>query len=259
MSDDRPYEQLVKEALAWRFSGWDFTHLKGRLVEEPAPWHFGDKIREMLPSSNSLLDMGTGGGEFLSTLRPLPSLSLATEGYPPNVSVAGNRLRELGVEVLQTYCDDNCKTPQRGGMPFRDSSIDLVINRHEAFKASEVFRVLRPGGTFITQQVGSGLKQEINEFLEATDERQPAWDLETASSQLEKARFKIEEQEEAETNATFLDIGAVVCYLRIAPWQIADFDVVRYEQRLRVLDNHIRENGQFITKNRLFYIKAAKR
>jgi len=29
-----------------------------------------------------------------------------------------------------------------------------VINRHESFSASEVFRVLKPGGIFVTQQVG---------------------------------------------------------------------------------------------------------
>ncbi len=258
MVDGKSYEELLKEALEWKISGWDFTHLKGRLVEEPTPWHYNSRVEELLPATKSLLDMGTGGGELLSTLHPLPLESYATEGYPPNVPVAGDRLRKLGVEVVQAYCDDNWVIEQRGGMPFRDSSIDLVINRHESFNAGEVFRVLKAGGTFITQQVGSKLKRELNEFLGVADQWHPEWNMRVASRQLEDASFTIKEQQEAETQSLFMDIGAVVCYLRIASWQIDDFEVRRFESRLRMLDRKIREEGHFLTTNRLFYIKAVK-
>lgn len=72
-----------------------------------------------------MIDLGTGGGELLSHLAPLPPVTCATEGYVPNVPVAAKRLSALGVEVIQTYCDDNDTVPQRGSLPFRDSSIDL--------------------------------------------------------------------------------------------------------------------------------------
>lgn len=39
-------------------------------------------------------------------------------------------------------------------LPFKDSSFDVVANRHESFDVGEVYRVLRPGGYFVTQQVG---------------------------------------------------------------------------------------------------------
>jgi len=32
--------------------------------------------------------MGTGGGEFLASLAPLPMHTSATEAYPPNVEIA---------------------------------------------------------------------------------------------------------------------------------------------------------------------------
>ena len=38
---------------------------------------------------------------------------------------------------------------------YGDSSFDLVINRHEIFGAKEVFRALKPGGLFLTHQVGA--------------------------------------------------------------------------------------------------------
>jgi SAM-dependent methyltransferase len=39
----------------------------------------------------------------------------------------------------------------RGRLAFRDDAFDLVVSRHEAFVAAELRRVLRTGGTFVTQ------------------------------------------------------------------------------------------------------------
>ncbi|MBX8632419.1 MAG: SAM-dependent methyltransferase [Thermoplasmata archaeon YP2-bin.285] len=205
-----------------------------------------------------MVDLGTGGGELLSHLTPLPPFSCATEGYLPNVPVAKKKLAPLGVEVIRTYCDDNYAIPQRGALPFRDSSIDLVIDRHESFKADEVLRVLRRGGVFITQQVGSRTKSELNEFLGAKIP-EVKWTLATAKAQLENAGFSIIEEAEAEPRAIFKDIGAVVCYLRIAEWQIDDFEVAAYEEKLRQLDSHIRKNGIFEAHNHLFFLRGVKR
>ncbi len=46
-----------------------------------------------------------------------------------------------------------------GDVPFRDACFDLVINRHEAFEAEEVARVLAAGGRFLTQQASSAQDQ----------------------------------------------------------------------------------------------------
>ncbi len=70
-----------------------------------------------------MLDMGTGGGEFLSSLAPFPPYTCATEAYPPNVPIAKARLEPLGIEVFQ-ISEDNF-------LPIPDNTLDLVINRHE--------------------------------------------------------------------------------------------------------------------------------
>jgi len=41
---------------------------------------------------------------------------------------------------------------------------------------------------------------------------------------------------------TFHDIGAVVLYLRITPWQIPGFDLARYDEALRALHTKV-ESG----------------
>ena len=257
LTSGRSFEELIQEALSWRFSGWDFSYLKGRLVEDAPPWNYSSIVRSHFAGVRTMIDLGTGGGELLSRLVPLPPVTCATEGYAPNVPLARERLSPLGVEVIQTYCDDNHVPAQRGRLPFRDCAVDMVIDRHESFVASEVFRVLKHGGVFITQQTGSGLKSELNVFLHAkvTD---TGWTLARAIEQLLEAGFSIQEDGEAEPAAIFKDIGAVVCYLRIAEWQIDDFDVKKYEERLRELDSHIRKNGTFVTRNQLFYLKAIK-
>ena len=45
--------------------------------------------------------MGTGGGEGLSLFPDRAPCTVAAEAWPPNVPVAGRRLRPLGITVIQ--------------------------------------------------------------------------------------------------------------------------------------------------------------
>src|SRR5712692_8615791 len=84
------------------FAGWDFSYLNGRLEEIGSvgdTWEYAEKVKVAFSTAQSLLDMGTGGGELLSSLQPLPPHTCATEGYAPNVPIARQRLEPLGVQV----------------------------------------------------------------------------------------------------------------------------------------------------------------
>lgn len=237
--------------------GWDLSPFGDRWVEEKTPWDYRDRVASRLPAVDSLLDLGTGGGEFLSSMAPLPECTIATEGYPPNVGVARDRLRPLGAEVVQTFSEDNDQTPQLGSLPFRDESIDLVIDRHESFVASEVFRILKPSGAFVTQQVGSTDMYQINELLGA-DVAPDRWSLEAAVGQLESAGFRVTEKHKAELISRFKDIGALVMYLRAAPWQIPHFSVERFRDELEKTDRLIRSRGGLNVTATRFVVEATK-
>ena len=255
----KSFDELISEALSWRLEGWDFSSLKERWTESLPPWDYREIVSGQLSTEGSLLDLGTGGGELLSSLRPLPRRTYATEGYPPNVPVAKRRLEPLGVEVIQTYGEDNSRVPQRGSIPFRNESIGLVIDRHESFVASEVFRVLKPSGKFVTQQVGSSNYRELNEAL--GEEEPPSgvrWDLNEAVRQLKEAGFRIVDKREALLKGWFADVGAVVCYLRAIPWQIAGFAVEGAYEELRELDKSIRQHGGFQVTATRFLVQAVK-
>lgn len=234
------------------FAGWDFAHLAGRRRDDPLPWDHAQIVGAALPGSRALLDMGTGGGEFLSGLRPLPPRTCATEGYAPNVPLARARLEPLGIAVAEIGED--------GPLPFEDSAFDLVINRHESYDPGEVWRVLQPGGRFITQQVGGDDERELNALLGAPNPTHEYgfWTLGYAQPRLAEAGFAIARAEEAHIPARYTDVGALVYSLKITPWQIPDFTVERYLAPLQALHRHCQQGGTIAFRTHRFIIVAEK-
>lgn len=62
------FHTWIKEAQAAAFSGWDFSWVAGRMIQEDPPWDYPALVRSYITNVHSLLDMGTGDGEFLATL-----------------------------------------------------------------------------------------------------------------------------------------------------------------------------------------------
>ena len=193
--------------------------------------------------------MGTGGGEKLARLAPFPVRTCATEAYEPNIPVAVARLEPMGVTVVPVN-DHNA-------LPLKDCQFDLVINRHEEFVASEVARILRPSGHFITQQVGESNNEELTEWLGGESLK---FDLtiNLARSQLSEAGLEIINFREAHPRTEFFDIGAVVYYLKAVSWQVVGFTVARYRDRLAAIHNHIQLYGSFMATSHRWIIEAVK-
>ena len=64
------YERLIRQADEVPFEGWDFGVFRGRFVEAEPSWKFSKLLRTHMQRTSSMLDLGTGGGEFLSSLVP---------------------------------------------------------------------------------------------------------------------------------------------------------------------------------------------
>lgn len=252
MTSDDTFEKLIEDAAQAPFRGWDFSYLEGRKTESALPWDYVARARAKIRGAGSMLDMGTGGGEILSSLAPLAPYTCATEGYAPNVVLAKQRLEPLGVEVFDMTSDQENRR-----LPFPDVHFDLVINRHECYVAGEVRRILKPNGWFLTQQCGGYGKVDLIEYFKGPVEPMD-WTVVTASRELEEAGFHIVDQQEAYPECSFLDIGAVVYYLRAVPWTVNDFTVERYRDRLLAMHNHILEHGKFTVKEQRFLIEAVK-
>lgn len=68
------FYQYVKEIEEASLPGGDFSSLTrhGRMVEAPLPWNYFNLLTPCLLEAETLLDMGTGGGEFPAQQSPAP-------------------------------------------------------------------------------------------------------------------------------------------------------------------------------------------
>lgn len=243
------FGELLNEAISTPFSGWDFSHMGERWVENTPDWSYEELAVSLLGQSRSTLDMGTGGGEFLAGLKTLAPKIAATEGYEPNLAIARQRLSPLGIEVHEVKEDK---------LPFSDESFDLVINRHESFDCEEVKRVLSRGGRFLTQQVGGQNYLEINDTLLTGPRSFSDWNLESAVNLLAEGGWRVEDTRECFPEAIFKDIGALIYYLLHTPWQIEDFSIEKYRSILETLHQKIENEGGFTVRAHRFLIEAVR-
>jgi SAM-dependent methyltransferase len=251
IQDQELFNFFVEEA-NHPFSGWNFAHLEvtRRMVEAPLSWNYASIVLAQFRNAQSLLDMGTGGGEFLSSLQPLLALTCATEGYAPNVPLARQRLEPLGVRV---YAID-----EDAHLPFSDGQFDLVINRHESYSPQEVLRILKPGGQFVTQQVGGKNLSDLNAFLGAQPYGFEHWQLDYAVQELQDAGWQVVAQKEERPITRFFDVGALIYYLKAVPWQVEDFTIEKYFDRLMGMHKKIQRDGYFDAHYHRFLIVAQK-
>lgn len=246
----KSYEELVAEALDAPFRGWDFSWLRGRSNQAEPSWSYDGRARQLVLGAKSLLDLCTGGGELLASLAPLPEHSVATESWEPNIPLARNRLAPLGVQV---------RVPDGGELPATDGEFDLVINHHGGALASEITRVLRPGGTYLMQGVGSHNLADLNQALGAPGGDYPETStLDATSAALQAAGLEIVDRQEEMPEHAFYDIGALVYFLNAVTWQVPDFDVDRYDAKLRELDAAIREFGPVVFRDHRYLVEARK-
>jgi SAM-dependent methyltransferase len=244
---------LIAEAQA-HFAGWDFSYIIGREDQAPLRWSYVSEALLKVRKSHAVLDMDTGGGEMFARLAPFPPMAYATEAYTPNVPIARELLEPLGVQVIALEEDE----PRR--LPFEDQTFDLILNRHGYYWAPEVYRILQPGGVFITQQVGDRNDIGIRELLGAPDASvNIEWaDLDEAVANLVAADFQIIKQIEDIYPQRFYDVGAIVYQLKAIPWQIPDFSIERYFDRLKAIHEKIQHAGYVDVLEHRFFIIAEK-
>lgn len=243
-----------KEEAARGMSGWDFSHLDGRYTVEPLPWDYGEKVKEFLRPGVRLLDMGTGGGEFLLTLRHPYNLTSVTEGWAPNLELCRKRLTPLGITVKEY--DSESGQP----MPFPDDSFDVILNRHESYDLAEVRRVLKHGGFFVTQQVGGENNRPlVQQLCPGFSGNYVGFNLENQVPAFQKAGFRVMNSQQAFLEGRFFDVEAVVFQASVTPWEFPDFTPDRCKDALFQLQSQAEQLGFVPTVEHRFLIVAKNR
>lgn len=245
------FEDLVAEGAAVPVEGWDFSWFAGRATEERPTWGYSGLMAERVSRSAAALDVQTGGGEVLAQVPQAPPLLVATESWPPNLTVARQNLAALGAAVVRAADD--------GGLPFRSCTFDLVMSRHPTVTVwSEIARVLRPGGTYLSQQVGAGSNRELTDFMMGPQPVGTARDPQRAVAAAEAAGLVVDDLRTQALRAEFHDVAAVVHFLRKVLWTVPDFSVERYRDRLALLHERIGSGGPFVAHAQRFLIEVHK-
>ncbi|MFD7746438.1 class I SAM-dependent methyltransferase [Streptomyces sp. NPDC059698] len=251
-SRDR-FEALVAEAGSVSVDGWDFSWLDGRATEQRPSWGYARAMADRLGRARAALDLQTGGGEVLASAPKLPPVTVATEAWPPNVARATALLHPLGAVVVA----DEDEPP----LPFGDAAFDLVVSRHPVTTWwEEIARVLTPGGTYFSQQVGPASVFELVEYFlgpqppEVRRARHP----DDARAAATAAGLDVVDLRSETLRTEFHDIGAVVYFLRKVVWMVPGFTVERYRRPLAALHRKIEEEGPFPARTARFLIEARK-
>ena len=152
--------------------------------------------------AGSALDLGTGGGEvLLELLDALPGDTVATEGWPPNIPVAASSLSAHGIPVVEYDAEADPL------LPFPEHRFDVVLDRHEAYVAAEVLRVMRPGGRFLTQQV-DGRNFPETQAMFGGQSNYPDITLANLSAEAVAAGFEVLAAEEWQGQSRFADVAS---------------------------------------------------
>ncbi len=252
MTDDERRARILDELhtcieRARAFSGWSFEEVDMRHLDAGPPWDYEALAQDHARRAQSIIDLGTGGGEVLARIvSGVQGLVVATEEWEVNAPIAVERLRPLGVAVVRA---DSLR------LPFVDGAFDLVLDRHEALTPADVARVLTPGGIVITQQVGNHNWPEFSSFVETTvfPDHFNIYQQEFAA-----AGLTIEDARWHEERIAFGSLGDVVYMLLVSPWEYPEFDPARDIDKLLALEDALR-TADGIVATEMHYIIVARK
>ncbi|MFE0425809.1 class I SAM-dependent methyltransferase [Streptomyces sp. NPDC058953] len=262
------FEDLIAEGTNAPTEGWDFSWFAGRATERRPSWGYATLLADRMARAGAALDVQTGGGEVLASVPVAPPVLVATESWPPNLDIARRNLAPLGGLVVEAGDEDD--------LPFPAEDFDLVVSRHPVVtRWDEIRRVLRPGGTYLSQQVGAGSVRELTEFLmgpravnEALEElgRRPLPPGATTSGAdpvalaagAEAAGLDVVDLRTEALRMEFHDIAAVVHFLRKVIWTVPGFTVDAYRPRLAELHGFMERHGPFVAYARRCLVEARR-
>lgn len=244
-------EELVAEGEAVPTEGWDFSWFEGRATEQRPSWGYAKLLAERMARAEAALDVQTGGGEVLAGIPQAPPYLAATEAWPPNLEIARRNLAAFGATVVSAG--------ETADLPFPDDRFDLVVSRHPvANRWDEVHRVLRPGGVYLSQQVGGGSVRELTDFMMGPQPVNPSRNAMLAVAEAEAVGLEVTDLRQEALRMEFFDVAAVVHFLRKVIWIVPGFTADAYREQLSELHDFTERHGPFVTYSQRFLIEARK-
>ena len=229
-------EQIVRDN--GKFVGWDFSQIN--TDRDPIPWNYARIVRSYLKSTDSVLDIGTGGGEIFLSLTSNIGEGTGIDQNPTMIETAKGNQSRLGVNNIKFIEMDG------SNLKFERDKFDIVLLRHLRVYVREIVCVLRPGGYFITQMVG---KRSSTNFLEAfgwtSDSFGPDWwqPVGELAKQFQDHGCTIVAQGEYDVGYWFKDIASFMFWMMAVPWP-EDIQLEKHWQTInQILEKSTTDRG----------------
>jgi SAM-dependent methyltransferase len=217
--------------------GWDFSRMRAH--RDPVPWEYDEVVRRYLMQSHRVLDIGTGGGERLLSFTDSFGYGVGIDANPDMIATA----RDNVPPKLRSKIDFAVMPAET--LSVDDDSFDIVLNRHAPYSVAEIVRVLRPGGYFITQQVG---RHNMDNIFDAFGWESSGnwWDsirakaglqplaTERSHTAFEDAGYTIVGEAHYDVSYFVEDLASLIFWLQSVPLP-EPFDIERHDSLLRKL------------------------
>lgn len=136
--------------------GWDFSKIKYDVIDN-SKFKYFDEINNNLSKDSLMLDIGTGGGEKLSNLISNNCLlKIGTDFSEEMIKIAKKNNKNPKICFFEMNSDD---------IKFPNSFFDIVSARHTPFNLQEVYRLLKEGGIFFSEQIDEEDCKELKEVF----------------------------------------------------------------------------------------------
>jgi SAM-dependent methyltransferase len=224
--------------------GWDFSRIND--LRQPVPWDYAQVVARYLRPADLVLDIGTGGAERLADLAGLFGHGLGIDVDPEMIRQAEQSRAAHNLKFM--VCSEHLEGITSG--------FDVILSRHAPFDLQAVADHLKPGGYFITQQVGERNMASVRAAL-----GQPQSNPVIEARDVIQASLRLLAFAEYDVEYVVCDIESLIFWLSALDMVHADIDgsaaLANAASLNKSLDGNVDERG-FVTNEHRYLAIAQK-
>lgn len=221
-----------------KIDGWDFSRVNA--TQDPPLWDYADVVRQYLTPTSRVLDIGTGGGELFFSLASDFGQAVAIDQQAVQIESAQRNLDAQAIDNVELAIMD------ASDLRFAAESFDVVLTSHLRVFPNEIWRVLRPGGYFVTETVGQRIGLNILTafgWTPASFGREWWQTADEIAEEFKALGGLIRGIAEYDVPLWYQDIESVLFYIMSVPWPEKIVIEKHWQQINRYLETSHSERG----------------
>lgn len=234
--------------------GWDFSKIDKRKKVVGKKWDFLEIVKGYVTDKTVLLDIGTGGGKKLLEVAKTVEKAYGIDHQQSMISTAHRNLAESKMRNVEF------KLADAKNLPFPEEHFDIIMCRHAPFSAQQVYRVMKPKGIFLTQQVYSGKDAANIKRIFGRGQgygRKPGTGIKKHVRELQAAGFEILRKDTCNVTEYYADMADVIFLLRNTPI-IPDFDIDKDRKHLEEIESKYKTDYGIKTNSARYLLVCRK-